>query len=237
MKEYNGTGKNAVHSENGDGKMDIIKIFLADQNQMVREGLSCLLGQESGFSVAGEAGTLEEVLSEVKRLQPDVVLLEATLPKLEDFEVIRKIHSSAGSIHVIVISWGLKQHEVRQALQSGATGFILKTSSFSELVGAIRGACKGEYYLSPEIKTDIIDSFLKQSDEGAVQDRYNMLTRREKEVFRVIVAGHTINEVAEILNISPKTVAKHRASLMEKLEIYNVASLVRYAMKIGVVPG
>jgi DNA-binding NarL/FixJ family response regulator len=216
--------------------MDTIKIFLVDHYAMVRQGLAALIGKQPGFKVAGETDNFEDALTQAKSLQPDVILMEATLPKVREFDGLRKLHAQAPKAKTIVMAWDLQQHEVRQALQGGAVGYILKTSPFSELAGAVQGACKGEYYLSPEIKTDIIDNFLKQSDDSAVHDRYNLLTRREKEVFRVIVSGHTINEVADILNISPKTVAKHRASLMEKLEIFNVASLVRYAMKIGILP-
>jgi len=215
--------------------METINIFFAEHHLMVREGLVTLLNQEPGFTIVGEADNGDDMIARIKKLKPDILLLETTLPRFSDFDTIRLIHSSAPKTRVIIISGNLKQHDVRQALQGGAVGYILKTAPFSELAGAIRIACKGEYYLSPEIKTDIIDNFLKQSDESPGHDKFNLLTRREKEVFRIIISGHTINEVAEILNISPKTVAKHRASLMEKLEIYNVASLVRYAIKIGVI--
>ncbi len=213
------------------------KVFIADHNLMVKEGLAALFKQEDGFDVAGEAENVEDTAARVKKLQPDIVLMEASLPSAEDQDSVARVYSSSQKSRIILTASGLKQHNVRQALQSGAAGYILKTSSFSELLHAINLVMNGDYYLSPEIKTDIIDSFLKQTDEGPSQERYNLLTRREKEVLRIIVSGHTINEVAEMLNISPKTVAKHRASLMEKLEIYNIASLVRYGMKIGLVSG
>lgn len=217
--------------------MDNVNIFLADHNLMVREGLVCLLNQESGFTVVGEAANGDDTISQMKKLKPGILLLEPGLPRFTDFDALRLIHSASSKTRIIIISGELKQQDVRKALQGGAVGYILKTAPFQELVEAIRSACKGDYYLSPEIKSGIIDNFLKQSDESPGQDKYHLLTRREKEVFRIIISGHTINEVAEILNISPKTVAKHRASLMEKLEIYNVASLVRYAIKIGVATG
>ena len=215
--------------------MDRVNIFVADHNLMVREGLIALFNQAEGFQVVGEAGDSDDALIKVKKSQPDIVLLESKLPMFTDFDTIRLIHASSPKTRVIVVAADLKKHDVRRALQGGARGYILKTAPFAELVNAIQNIRRGEYYLSSEIKSDIIENFLKQTDESPVHDKYNLLTRREKEVFRIIISGHTINEVAEILSISPKTVAKHRASLMEKLEIYNVASLVRYAIKIGVV--
>ena len=215
--------------------MKTINILIADHNLMVREGLVALLNQQENLKVVGEAASSDEALANAKKLRPDIVLLESMLPMFTDFDTIRLIHASSAKTRVIVMASSLRQHDLRQALQGGAHGYILKTAPFAELVTAIQNAVNGEYYLSSEIKSDIIENFLNQTEESPVHDRYNLLTRREKEVFRIIISGHTINEVADILNISPKTVAKHRASLMEKLEIYNVASLVRYAIKIGVI--
>lgn len=217
--------------------MKSISVFVADYYAMVREGLVALLNQSSGFTVAGDTGEAADAVAQVKKLQPDVVLLDSMLAKEGDSAIIGRIHAAAARAKVLIIASSLRQYEVRQALQDGAAGYILKTAPFSELSAAIESTAGGQYYLSSEIKSDIIDNFLKQSNETVLLDRYNLLTRREKEVFRIIVSGHTINEVAQTLNISPKTVAKHRANLMEKLEIYNVASLVRYAMKIGVLAG
>lgn len=216
-------------------RTNMTNILIADHNSMVREGLVELLNKQEGFAVIGEAENSDDALLKVKKLQPDIVLLESMLPMFTDFDTIRLIYASSSKTRVIVMTDSLRQQDLRQALQGGAYGYILKTAPFSELLSAIKSAVNGEYYLSSEIKSDIIENFLKQTDESPVHNRYNLLTRREKEVFRIIISGHTINEVAEILNISPKTVAKHRASLMEKLEIYNVASLVRYAIKIGVI--
>ena len=214
--------------------MDTIKILLADHHLMVREGLKALLNQESQFEVVGEAANSQEAWERVKTDKPDIVLLDLTLPILTRFDTIQLIKEASAQTSVIVVSNSIKQSHVRQALQGGARGYILKTSNFQELGEAIQAIHQGGYYLSPEIKTDIIDHFIKQTDEGPVNDKYNLLTRREKEVFRMLIAGNTTDEIAQLLYISPKTVAKHRSNLMEKLEIFNIASLVRYAMKIGV---
>ena len=215
--------------------MDTIKILLADHHLMVREGLKALLDREDLLEVIGEAANSQEALERVKSETPDIVLLDLTLPILTRFDMIQLIKEASAQTSVIVVSNSIKQSHVRQALQGGARGYILKTSAFSELVEAIQAVGQGSYYLSSEIKTDIIDHFIKQTDEGPVHDKYNLLTRREKEVFRMLISGNTTDEIAQLLFISPKTVAKHRSNLMEKLEIFNIASLVRYAMKIGVI--
>ncbi|HMA85208.1 MAG TPA: response regulator transcription factor [Desulfosalsimonadaceae bacterium] len=215
--------------------MDTIKILLADHHLMVREGLKALLEREGLFEVVGDAANSQEALEHIKSEKPDIVLLDLTLPILTRFDMIQLIKDTAAQTSVIVVSNSIKQSHVRQALQGGAKGYILKTSAFSELVEAIQAVDQGSYYLSSEIKTDIIDHFIKQTDDGPVHDKYNLLTRREKEVFRMLISGNTTDEIAQLLFISPKTVAKHRSNLMEKLEIFNIASLVRYAMKIGVI--
>ncbi len=215
--------------------MNKVRIFISDHNLMVREALVALLREVDDFEIVGEDSTSDDTVVKVKKRHPDIVLLESMLPMFTDFDTIRLIHASVPNTRVIVMASSLKQQDVRQALQCGSAGYILKTAPFSELVDAIKSVCKGGFFLGSEIKTEIIENFLRQSEEKPVHNKYNLLTKREKEVFRVIISGHSINEVAEILNISPKTVAKHRASLMEKLEIYNVASLVRYAIKTGMI--
>lgn len=215
--------------------METVKILLADHHLMVREGLKALLDGERAFKIVAEAANSEEALEFVKSEAPDITLLDLTLPIVSVFDIIQLIKEISSKTKVVVVSNSIKQSHVRQALQGGARGYILKTASFTDLVEAIHTIHQGSYYLSAEIKTDIIDHFIKQTDEGPVHNKYNLLTKREKEVFRLLIAGSTTDEIARRLLISPKTVAKHRSNLMEKLEIYNIASLVRYAIKIGII--
>ena len=215
--------------------METIKILLADHHLMVREGLKVLLSGEHAFKIVAEAANSQEALEFVKSEAPDIILLDLTLPVLTRSDIIQLIKELSTKTKVVVVSNSIKQSHVRQALQGGARGYILKTAAFADLVEAIHAIYKGSYYLSSEIKTDIIDHFIKQTDEGPVHNKYNLLTKREKEVFRLLIAGNTTEEIAKLLFISPKTVAKHRSNLMEKLEIFNIASLVRYAIKIGVI--
>lgn len=215
--------------------MKTVKILIADHHLMVREGLKLLLARKSLFEVVGEAANGQEALELVETEKPDILLLDLTLPIVSSFDVIQMVKETSVKTKVIVVSQSTKQSRVRQALQGGARGYVLKTASFSELVQAIDAVNEGKYYLSSEIKTDIIDHFIKQTDEAPVHDKYNLLTRREKEVFRMLIAGHATEEIAKRIRISPKTVAKHRSNLMEKLEIFNIAGLVRYAIKIGII--
>ena len=215
--------------------METIKILLADHHLMVREGLKVLLSGERAFKIVAEAANSQEALEFVRSEAPDIILLDLTLPVLTRTDIIQLIKELSTKTKVVVVSNSIKQSHVRQALQGGARGYILKTAAFADLVEAIHAIHKGNYYLSSEIKTDIIDHFIKQTDEGPVHNKYNLLTKREKEVFRLLIAGNTTEEIAKLLFISPKTVAKHRSNLMEKLEISNIASLVRYAIKIGII--
>ena len=215
--------------------METIKILLADHHLMVREGLKVLLSGERAFKIVAEAANSQEALEFVRSEAPDIILLDLTLPVLTRTDIIQLIKELSTKTKVVVVSNSIKQSHVRQALQGGARGYILKTAAFADLVEAIHAIHKGNYYLSSEIKTDIIDHFIKQTDEGPVHNKYNLLTKREKEVFRLLIAGNTTEEIAKLLFISPKTVAKHRSNLMEKLEIFNIASLVRYAIKIGII--
>jgi len=215
--------------------METVKILLADHHLMVREGLKTLLNGERAFKIVAEAANSEEALEFVNSKVPDITLLDLTLPILTAFDTIQFIKEISTKTKVVVVSNSIKQSHVRQALQGGARGYILKTASFADLVEAIRSIHQGSYYLSAEIKTDIIDHFIKQTDESPVHNKYNLLTKREKEVFRLLIAGSTTDEIAKLLFISPKTVAKHRSNMMEKLGIFNIASLVRYAIKIGII--
>src|SRR6056297_136621 len=210
------------------------KILIADHHLMVREGLKFLLDREDFFEVVGVAGNSQETLTLVKSKKPDILLMDLSLPAISRLDIAKLVKTASAKTNLMVMSNSIKQAHVRQTLQGGARGYILKTAPFSELVQAINTVNQGNYYLSSEIKTDIIDHFIKQTDEAPVHNKYNLLTKREKEVFRLLIAGNSTEEIAKLIPISPKTVAKHRSNLMEKLEILNIASLVRYAIKIGV---
>lgn len=215
--------------------MTKIKVLLADNHMIVREGLRALLSNEPGIDIVGEAGDGAETMSLVKSAKPDIVMMDITLPGLPGIDAVRTIKEASGKTEIIILTTSQRRSYIREALHSGARGYLLKTNSFAEVIAAIRTVHRKRYFLSSEINADIIDSFLNKVSAEPFQSKYDLLTRREQQVFRLIAESRSTIEIAELLNISPKTVAKHRMNLMEKLQLKNTAKLVRYALQIGMV--
>lgn len=212
-----------------------IKMLLADNQIIVRQGINCLLAKEKDIEIAAETTDGIETVETVKKLKPDVVLLEPALPGMAGVDLVRMVKEANNETEVVVLTTPQKKAHVRDALQVGALGYVLKTGTIAEVVAAIRTAYQKGYYLSPEISADIIDTFVKKRGVESETSGYGKISKRERQVFRLIAEGSTTDEIAEALGISPKTVAKHRMNIMEKMELKNVASLVRYAVKIGVI--
>lgn len=212
-----------------------IKVQLADNQIVVRQGVKALLGKEQDIEIVAETADGPDTVETVKKAKPDVVLIESMLPRVAGIDVIRMIKEARPETEVVVLTTPQKKAHVRDALQVGALGYVLKTSSITEVLAAIRAAYQKGFYLSPEISADIIDNFVKKRGSESDTGGYGRLSKRERQVFRMIAEGNTTDEIAELINISPKTVAKHRMNIMEKMELKNVALLVRYAVKIGVV--
>ena len=211
-----------------------IKLLLADHNIVDREGLRCLLEKETDIDIIGETADGEETLNIIKSKKPDVVLLDISMPTLNGIGAIKTIKEASFKTEVVILTGSHKKTNIRDALQFGASGYLLKTGTlktgtFSDLLTAIRSAKEQKYFLSPEISSDIIETYLGRDATASKGNGYEQLTKSEKPIFRMIAEGYTTDEVAERLSISPKTVAKHRMNIMEKLEIKNVAKLVRYA--------
>ena len=212
-----------------------IKVHLADNQIVVRQGLNALLAKERDIEIVAETADGLDTVETVKKAKPDVVLIESMLPRVAGIDVIRMIKEARQETEVVVLTTPQKKAHVRDALQVGALGYVLKTSSITEVLAAIRAAYQKGYYLSPEISADIIDNFVKKRGSESETGGYGRLSKRERQIFRMIAEGNTTDEIAELVNISPKTVAKHRMNIMEKMELKNVALLVRYAVKIGVI--
>ncbi len=212
-----------------------IKLHLADNQIVVRQGINALLSKEKDIEIVAETADGMDTVETVKKVKPDIVLLEPALPRMAGVDLVRMVKEANAETEVVVLTAPQKKAHVRDALQVGALGYVLKTSSIAEVLSAIRAAYQKGYYLSPEISADIIDTFVKKRGVESETSGYGKISRRERQVFRMIAEGATTDEIAEALEISPKTVAKHRMNIMEKMELKNVATLVRYAVKIGVV--
>ncbi len=215
--------------------MSKIRVLISDDHAIVREGLRKLLAEQSDMTVVGEATDGLQTVKKVKTTTPDVALVDIAMPHLSGLEAVSLIKEAAPATEVVLLSMHKKDAYVHQALAYGALGYVLKASHTTDVLEAIRAAHRGEYYLSSKINSQLIGSFLKSRKEKTAVSGYNLLSEREQQVFRLLVEGRGTVETADILCISSKTVEKHRANIMKKLDIHNMVEMVKYAIKIGVI--
>ncbi|MFP4194414.1 MAG: response regulator [Desulfobacterales bacterium] len=211
-----------------------IKLMLVDNQLVIRQGIKALLSGRPDMEVAAEASDGKEAMEMIRKAKPDVAVIEPAVPGFEGVDAIRRYREAGGGTEILILTAEKNRKTVRDCLQAGARGYAPKTASISEITAAIRKVHDKGYHLSPEISAEIIDTFMNKQETDTETSRYSKLSRREQEVFRLLAEGATTGEIAGKLRISPKTVAKHRMSIMEKLLLKNSASLVRYAARIGV---
>jgi len=210
-----------------------IRILLVDDHLLIRASLRSLLTEFVGIEVVGEAGDGREAVDMAERLQPDVVLMDISMAGLNGLEATRLIRKEFPLIQVIVLSMHAGERQVLQALRAGAGGYILKESAPRELELAIESVARGKLFLSPAISRQVIEVFLGHLGEQA--DPLDQLTPRQREILQLIAEGHSSKQIAHRLDASVKTIESHRASLMERLGIHDIAGLVRYAIRQGLV--
>jgi two-component system response regulator NreC len=215
--------------------MDVITVVLADDHQVVRQGLRALLEAESDFEVIGEAGDGLEAVQLAERLRPGVLVLDLMMPGLSGLQVTRQVSRRSPHTRIVILSIHANEAYVLEALQNGASAYVLKKSSVDELVRAIREVTAGRRYLSPPLSEHALEAYVQRSRDSTM-DPYAMLTDREREVLHLVAEGHTNAEIAARLSLSPRTVEMHRANLMRKLDLHSQADLIRYALQRGIVP-
>jgi len=212
------------------------KIFLADDHQLVRQGLRMLLESESDFKVIGEAGDGLEVLSKIFHLVPDVLVVDVVMPNLNGIEVVREVKARLPEVKAVIISMHEIPAYVSEALQAGASAYVLKKATAENLVRAIRSAMSGEIYLSLPLNQTNLQSYAARSTEAYdVEKLYGRLTERERQTLQMAAEGLSNPEIAARLKLSARTVEMYRASLLKKLKIRNQTELVRYAIKRGLI--
>lgn len=211
-----------------------IKVLIADDHHLVREGFRALLESEADFEVVGECNDGREVLQQVEQSEPDVVLCDLKMPGLNGLEVARQL--SAGGTKVLMLSMHANDEFVRKALQNGAAGYILKDSHRDELLRAIREVELGRRYLSAPLTARAIEAYAESAPPEDGFADYDSLTPREREVLQLAAEGYGNKEIGERLFISPRTVETHRANFMRKLNIETQAELTRYALQRGILP-
>ena len=213
----------------------MIRVVIAEDHHLVRQGIRSLLDQAEDIKVIGEAEDGQQVIELAERLKPDVIITDLAMPRLSGTQVTEHIRSRQLPSQVVILSMYSDESLIGQALRSGAKGYLLKTAVEEELLHAVRIASRGELYLSSQFSESTLARIVTQLTRSDVPP-FDQLTMREKHVLRLVVEGQTNNAIAQILSVSVKTVEKHRSSLMDRLNTHNMAGLVRIAMKHGLIP-
>ncbi len=209
----------------------MVRVVIADDHHLVRQGIRALLEKADDIEVVGEAADGHEAIKLVERSVPDVLVIDLSMPRLDGLQATERVRALRAPTQVVVLSMHCDGTLVRQALQSGARGYLLKRSVTEELLLSVRAASRGEVYLSPAISESILADFLTARSEAKPSGAPDRLTSREREVLQLIAEGDTNSAIAQKMSISIKTVEKHRASLMSKLGVHDLAGLIRTAIK------
>lgn len=213
---------------------DNVRVLLVEDHTIVRQGLRRLL-EEMGVEVVGEEEDGRKGLEAARKLEPDVVVMDISMPRLSGIEATRRIRKELSGTKVIILTIHLDENYIFKALDAGANAYLVKETASEDLYEAIEAVMKGETYFSPKIPQKVIKSYKKMVRSGKKVDEFSRLTNREREILQLIAEGFTSKQIGEMLYISDKTVENHRANIMGKLDIHDTAGLVRYAVRIGLV--
>ncbi len=220
--------------------MKPVKVILVDDHSLVRAGIRSLILNIPGVEVVGEADNGRDAIKLIDELAPDLVLLDIAMPELNGLEVVARLSKEFSDTKVIILSMHTNEEYVVQALRSGASGYLLKDAAPNELEIAVNAVIRGETYLSPAISKHVVDNYLKRISNVALDkelspDIFTQLTSRQREILQLIAEGNSTKEIANKLNVSIKTVETHRMQLMDRIGIHDVAGLVRYAIRAGII--
>ena len=221
-------------STNSNTPAKPIRVLLADDHPIVRAGIRLLLEKLPGVAVSGEASDGREALERIKAQQPDVVLLDITMPGLNGLQALARMTRDFPHVRVIILSMHPNDEYVLQALKSGASGYLLKRAATAELPAALKSVVGGEIYLSREINSQFLKKFPLQQIARS-RTPLEQLTSRQREILQLLAEGQTTKTIASILKVSDKTVEYHRAKLMAALKIFDIPGLVRFAMRTGLI--
>ncbi len=214
--------------------MRTLRVVLADDHALVRAGIRSLLERIPGVTVVGEAENGLDALALIGTHQPDVAVIDIAMRGLNGLDVATGVAKDWPQVRVIILSMHANEEYVARALRAGAAGYLLKDSATAELDLALEAACRGETYLSPAISRTVISSYLAHRS-GSGGGRASQLTPRQREILTLVADGQSTKEIAHALRLSVKTVETHRAQLMERLDIHDVAGLVKYALHVGLI--
>ena len=211
------------------------KILIVDDHALLREGLQSLLSAQPGIRVVGTAEDAQSGISKIASLDPDVVLTDLAMPETGGVDAIRQIKAAHPDTRVIALTFHKEDSYIHAALKAGADGYVLKDDSRDELVIAIGSVLRGKNYLSPSICDQIIAGYLAGARKKRLEPSWHVLTRRERQVIKMIAKGMKTREIAEELSLSPKTIEKHRTNMMNKLDLHSVSAVTVYAIQTGLI--
>jgi two-component system response regulator NreC len=212
-----------------------IRILLADDHNVMRRGLRLLLESQPGFSVVGEAADGRQAVEQAELAKPDVAVLDIAMPHLSGTDAAQRIGELLPSTAIVILSMHSDEGYVLRALKAGAKAYLLKDSAEGDLIDAIKSVDEGKTFFSPEITKMLVEDYVREIKTRGVEDTYELLTSREREVLQLLVEGKSNKEIAASLSLSPYTVETHRRNLQEKLNLHSFAELVLYAVRKGII--
>jgi two-component system, NarL family, response regulator NreC len=213
----------------------MIRIVLADDHVVLRSGLRALLERHSDLEVVGEANDGRELLQVVADVEPDVVVADLGMPNLNGIEATLQITAKHPKVNVVILTMHSDESYVLRALKAGARGYLLKESAEADLITAIRAVSQGKAFFSPAVSALLVQDYVRQLRNKGVEDSYELLSAREREILQLIAEGKSNKEVANMLNLSLYTVETHRGNILQKLNLHSVPELILYAVRKGVI--
>lgn len=212
-----------------------IRIVLGDDHTLVRQGLRKILEEQPEWTVVAEASDGREAVHQTLALQPDVVVLDIGMPLLNGIEATRQIARRFANVHILILSMHSEEAYITQAMKAGARGYLLKDSADTELIQAVAAVAAGKSFFSPAVAKVMLDDYVRHLEEKGIVDRFESLSEREREIFQLVAEAHSNKEIADLLSLSPATVETHRAHILQKLDVHNIAELVLYAVRRGII--
>lgn len=215
--------------------MSSIRVLIADDHAIVRDGVRALLGLSEDITVVGEAANGQEAVELARRLAPDVILMDIAMPGLGGLEATVQIRKENPQVKILVLTQYEDREYIRRFLKAGVSGYVLKKAAGAELTSAIRAVSRGGLVLDPEVAREAMREQAEPAAHGRAVDPYDSLTDREKQVLKLVAEGHSNKEVAELLDISVKTAMSHREHIMQKLDLHSRTDLIKFALQKGVI--